>query len=127
MESRTSRPAVSVTATVLNERADIDSLVDTLTCQTLAPAEVIIVDGGSTDGTWERLVPIRDPSCSLQNCPGPIARGRNVGITAATSEVVACADAGCRYHPEWLARLTAPILGNSPDRHGGERSNSLFQ
>lgn len=125
MPSGTSRPAVSVAATVLNERDDIDSLVDTLTHQTLAPAEVIIVDGGSTDGTWERLgaarakypnlVPIRDPSCNLQNCPGPIARGRNVGIAAASSEVVACVDAGCTYHPEWLARLTAPIIGNSAD------------
>lgn len=129
MESRASVPAVSVAATVLNEREDIDSLVASLTGQTLAPAEVIIVDGGSTDGTWERLqaarakypnlVPIRDPSCSLQHSPGPIARGRNAGIAAASSEVVACADAGCTYHPDWLARLTAPIL--SPDSgHGSD-------
>lgn len=107
-------------ATVLNESEDIDSLVASLAGQTLAPAEIVIVDGGSTDGTWERLeaarakyrnlVPIRDTSCSLQNSPGPIARGRNVGIAAASSDVVACADAGCTYHPEWLARLTAPML-----------------
>jgi len=137
MESGTSRPAVSVAATVLNERDDIDSLVETLTSQTLAPAEVIIVDGGSTDGTWERLeaarakypnlVPIRDPSCSLQNCPGPIARGRNVGITAATSEVVACADAGCSYHPDWLVRLTAPIIGNPAALHGEAHLDAHFE
>src|SRR5271168_2055492 len=86
-------PAVSVAVTVLNERDDIDALVESLMQQTLAPAEVIIVDGGSTDGTWERLesasakhptlVPIRDESCSLQRSAGPIARGRNVGIAAA--------------------------------------------
>ena len=46
--------AVTVTSTVLNEVEDIDGLVSTLTQQTLRP-EVIIVDGGSTDGTWERL------------------------------------------------------------------------
>jgi len=137
MESGTSRPAVSVAATVLNERDDIDSLVETLTSQTLAPAEVIIVDGGSTDGTWERLeaarakypnlVAIRDPSCSLQNCPGPIARGRNVGIAASTSEVVACADAGCSYHPDWLARLTAPIIGNPAALHGEAHLDAHFE
>lgn len=116
--------AVTVTSTVLNEAEDIDGLVSTLTQQTLRP-EVIIVDGGSTDGTWERLQAaqskyanlkaIRDESCNLKASPGPIARGRNVGIAAATSEVVACADAGCIYDPEWLARLTAPILSGSAE------------
>lgn len=125
MESRPNRPAVSVAATVLNEREDIDALLASLTQQSLVPAQVIIVDGGSTDGTWERLeaslakypnlVPIRDETCSLKHSPGPIARGRNVGITAASSEVVACADAGCTYHPEWLARLTAPIFDHQSE------------
>lgn len=117
-------PAVSVTATVLNEVEDIDALVSTLAGQTLQP-EVIIVDGGSSDGTWERLksaeskypnlVAIRDESCNLKASAGPIARGRNVGIAAAHAEVVACADAGCIYDPEWLGRLTAPILNGSAE------------
>ena len=128
-------PAVSVASTVLNESDDIDSLVDSLMQQTLAPAEVIIVDGGSTDGTWERLeaartkyptlVPIRDESCSLQRSLGPIARGRNVAIAAASSDIVACADAGCTYHPDWLANLTAPILaGDSQYSVGGSYIDS---
>ena len=126
-----SMPAVTVTATVLNEVEDIDALVSTLAQQTLRP-EVIIVDGGSTDGTWERLqaaqakypnlIAIRDESCNLKASPGPIARGRNVGIAAARSDVVACTDAGCTYDVEWLARLTAPILNGSAEYAlGGSR------
>jgi len=113
-------PPVSVIATVLNEAEDIDGLVSSLLHQTLAPAEVIVVDGGSTDGTWERLQAsalahatlkaICDPSCNLKQSPGPIARGRNVAINAASSEVIACADAGCVYSPDWLENLTEPIL-----------------
>jgi hypothetical protein len=112
--------AVSVIATVLNEVEDIDELVSSLIQQTLEPAEVIVVDGGSTDGTWTRLQTsalahaslkaIQDWSCSLKRSPGPIARGRNVAIHAASSEVIACADAGCVYGPDWLEKLTEPIL-----------------
>jgi glycosyltransferase involved in cell wall biosynthesis len=123
-------PPVSVAATVLNEVSDIDALVESLMRQTLAPAEVIIVDGGSTDGTWERLeaarlkyptlIPIRDDSCRLQHCPGPIARGRNVATAAARSDVIAFTDAGCTHHPDWLRNLTAPILaGNFQYSVGG--------
>src|SRR5260370_34793748 len=105
-----------VAATVLNESDDIDALVESLMRQRLAPAEVIIVDGGSSDGTWERLqaaqskyptlVLIRDESCSLQHSPGPIARGRNIAIAAASSDVVACADAGSPYDPRRPASST---------------------
>lgn len=122
MESMT---AVSVAATVLNEAGDIDRLVTSLVEQTLAPAEVIIVDGGSNDGTWERLqaaktkyphlISIRDESCRLPKSAGPISRGRNVAIAAASSGIVACVDAGCSYPPDWLERLTASIRGGESE------------
>src|SRR5271167_3811254 len=117
--------AVSVIATVLNEADDIDGLVSSLFHQAFEPAEVVIVDGGSTDGTWERLQAntvayanlkaIQDVSCSLKGSSGPIGRGRNVAIAAASSDVIACADAGCIYGSDWLARLTEPILNGQAE------------
>jgi glycosyltransferase involved in cell wall biosynthesis len=122
---RTRPSTVSVTATVLNEVDDIDRLVAGLMEQTLRPAEVVIVDGGSTDGTWEHLqaaslrypslIAIRDESCSLKSSPGPIGRGRNTAVARASSEVIACVDAGCSYEPQWLAQLTGPILDNQAE------------
>jgi hypothetical protein len=42
---------VSVIATVFNERASIERLLDSLAAQTRRPDEVVICDGGSRDGT----------------------------------------------------------------------------
>ena len=62
-----------------------------------------------------RLVAIRDETCSLKYSPGPIARGRNVAIRAARSNVIACADAGCRYGTDWLGNLTAPLVSGQAE------------
>lgn len=116
---------VSVVVTVLNEAQDIERVVASLLAQNPPAAEVVVVDGGSTDGTWEwlvgaqsrdaRLRAIRDESCSLKRCPGPVSRGRNVAIAAAKSEIIACADAGCGYAADWLANLTAPIAAGQAE------------
>lgn len=125
-------PSITIIATVLNEADEIRNLLSSLQRQTLTPAQVVIVDGGSTDGTWEQLLaaqpgfpalrPIRDQTCSLQHSPGPIARGRNVAIRAAKHGIIACADAGCRYDENWLAQLTAPLRNGTADYTlGGSR------
>jgi glycosyltransferase involved in cell wall biosynthesis len=71
---------VSIVATVLNEAEDIGRVVPALLAQVPAATEVIIVDGGSADGTWEwlqsaaardaRLVATRDGSSAVL-APGP--------------------------------------------------------
>lgn len=116
---------VAVIATVLNEKNKIDQLVENLLSQSICPRQIVIVDGGSNDGTWERLAfwsqktpvlkVIKDSSCSLRNCPGPIGRGRNRAIEEAEAEIIACADAGCHYNPNWLELLTKPILEGQAD------------
>jgi glycosyltransferase involved in cell wall biosynthesis len=116
---------VSIVATVLNEVQDIHRLVPSLLAQTPPPTEIIIVDGGSTDGTWDwlleaqrgdpRLLAIRDESCNLKRCPGPVSRGRNVAIAAARCRIIACVDAGCTYAPDWLVRITEPLVTGSAE------------
>jgi glycosyltransferase involved in cell wall biosynthesis len=116
---------VSVILTELNEVDEIARVVASLLAQEPPAAEVIVVDGGSTDGAWEwlaaasqrdpHLVAIRDVSCSLKFSPGPVSRGRNVAIRAARSPLVACADAGCAYAPDRLRNLAAPLLAGTAE------------
>jgi glycosyltransferase involved in cell wall biosynthesis len=99
---------VSLIATVLNAESHIGAFLASIGAQTRAPDEIVIVDGGSTDGT---LAVLRSASgVTLIEEPGAnIARGRNLAIAHAKHEVIAVADADCVYGPSWLAALLEPM------------------
>jgi cellulose synthase/poly-beta-1,6-N-acetylglucosamine synthase-like glycosyltransferase len=93
---------------VRDEEESLPALIDAIRRQTLAPAEVIIVDGGSTDRTLEvaRRLTAGDETCRvLAAGAGTPGRNRNVGAEAATNEWVAFTDAGAWPEPDWLERL----------------------
>ncbi|HEY8601540.1 MAG TPA: glycosyltransferase [Thermomicrobiales bacterium] len=106
-----SAPVVSLVLTVLNEAASIEGLLLSIAAQSRPPDEIVIVDGGSTDGTdkilegWRARLPLR-----LLHQPGAnISAGRNAGIAAARGNIIAVTDAGVRLDPDWLAQLLAPF------------------
>jgi glycosyltransferase involved in cell wall biosynthesis len=101
---------VSVVATVVNEAQSLSRLLDSLVAQTRPPDEVIICDGGSSDGTLQLLeAEDRLPLRVIQRSGTNISQGRNTAIEAATGRVIAVTDAGVRLHPPWLAKLVAPF------------------
>lgn len=104
---------ISLVCTVRDEAGTIDGLMRSIAAQTARPREVIIVDGGSRDGTqlhvewWHGRL-----GCPLRLIERPganIAAGRNAGIAAARSPLVAVTDAGVRLDPAWLSRLVQPF------------------
>lgn len=104
-------PAMSVVVTVLDDADQVDRLLGMLAPQCTDPAdEVIVVDGGSRDGSTDRVARwvAADARIRLLVRPGAgISAGRNAGIAAARNRLVACTDAGCDPAPSWLAALRA--------------------
>lgn len=112
---------VALVFTVLDEVDTIGTLLSSIDAQTRAPDEVVVVDGGSRDGTVATLKAwaARAPHRSVLVVPGAnISAGRNHAIAATTTsadDVVAVTDAGCRLDPRWLEHLTAPFEDAAAD------------
>ncbi len=103
---------ISVVVTVRNDAAGLRELLPALLAQTRKPDELVIVDGGSTDGTLQVLdeFDLRSLGLRVAVIQGAnIAAGRNAGVELARHERIALTDAGCRPEPEWLAALDAGL------------------
>jgi glycosyltransferase involved in cell wall biosynthesis len=115
----TANNKISVVATVLNEGQAIERLLKSLAAQTRVPDEVVIVDGGSTDDTLQRLrdrAESEDLPLRILVEPGAnISTGRNVAIAEATGSVIAATDAGVRLEDDWLESLVAPFETEGTD------------
>lgn len=103
---------VTVICTLRNEAGSLDVLMSSLLNQTVKPAEIVVVDGGSADGTWERLQDwkklFKNVGITLkpiQETGANIAKGRNVAIGNASNEWIASIDGGCFARRDWLEKL----------------------
>ncbi len=105
---------ISLIATVLNEGDNIRHLLESILRQTRSPAEIVIVDGGSTDDTaaiirsYQEALPLR----LLVQAGCNISQGRNRAITAAAGDIIAVTDAGVRLSDDWLEKITDPLLAD---------------
>lgn len=93
--------AVSVAIPAFNEAPRIEKTIASIQAQTEPPAEIIVVDDGSRDGTAEvaRSLGVR----VLQQANAGVAAARNHAIREASSPWIAFCDADDFWYPEKLA------------------------
>lgn len=84
-----SRPKISIVTVVLNAVGGIDRCVASVLGQTYDNIEYLVIDGGSTDGTLDRLARYRDRIDYLVSEPDRgLYHAMNKGIRAATGDYV---------------------------------------
>ena len=106
---------ISLVSTIFNDRLGLGKFFEAMSCQTRIPDEILIVDAGSKDGTWELLQAeaIRADRpwkmTAIQEIRCNVARGRNLAIEAAGGELIVSTDIGCDWDPDWLTELVGPL------------------
>lgn len=96
---------ISVVIPAYNAAKYLCRALDSVMVQEVAPAEVIVVDDGSTDSTAEiaRAHPLRPRLIRLRN--SGVSTARNRGMEAATGDYIALLDADDEWRPGHLAAL----------------------
>lgn len=107
---------VSVIIPTYNRAAILGRAIESVLAQTLAPAEVIVVDDGSTDGT-AALVRRDYPQCRyLAQENRGVSAARNLGISAATGEWLAFLDSDDEWLPGKLEAQRQALLQSGERR-----------
>jgi glycosyltransferase involved in cell wall biosynthesis len=111
-------PKVSVVVASYNGGKTLKICLESLGCLNYADYEVILVDDGSTDNTPE--IAARFPAVHVIRQPNKgLSVARNVGIAAATGEIVAFTDSDCRVDEDWLYYIVGDLLRGDFTGMGG--------
>ena len=114
-------PKLSIIVTAYNVAGYLGPCLDGILGQTLGDIEVIVVDDGSTDGTWEivetraaadgRVRPVRFE----ENTPGGVGPAANAGLALATGDFIGFADGDDLYDPQMFATLYDAAVRHEAD------------
>ena len=117
-------------ATLFNEANNIAKWWGCIGSQTVLPDELVIVDGGSTDGTWEKLSELARQSpvpVKLEQRRCNIAAGRNRAIQLTDADIIAATDAGSFPETNWFSEITQPLMEQAELDVVGGRSVPLVE
>ena len=115
---------IAVIMPVYNEKDNIEDTLRALFNSSEQPSEVIVVDGGSNDGTQE-IIRTKFPTVKLMNHPRrTAASGRNVGIKNTKADIIAFTDGDCIVDKDWIKNIRLSFENNEIDGVGGKVLNA---
>ena len=106
-------PSISVIVPTWNRGPSLIRALNSIFAQTISPAQVIVVDDGSTDGTaslvkrtFAEQIRRRQLRLIAAEHKG-VSAARNAGLEAATGDIIAYLDSDNTWRPEYLAHVAA--------------------
>jgi glycosyltransferase involved in cell wall biosynthesis len=101
---------ISLISTVRNEEKNIARFIDSILNQTIKPNELIIVDGGSKDKTYDILKKyakkyriIRAYQIKKAN----ISKGRNFAIKHSHGQIIFTSDCSTIFEKDWIKKISS--------------------
>lgn len=116
----TAEPRVSVVLPTLNERAFIRDCLDSLAAQDYVNVlEILVVDGGSTDGTRDIVSSFGASVRLVDNPRVTAAAALNIGLGEAKGDVIVRADAHTLYERDYVRRCVEVLEETGAANVGG--------
>ncbi|MCA9325615.1 glycosyltransferase family 2 protein [Candidatus Saccharibacteria bacterium] len=106
------KPTISIIIPVYNEERHLAACLDAIAAQTIAPAEVLLVDNNSTDRTVEIAGRYSFVKVLTEPRQGTVF-ARNAGFNTANGEWLARIDADTVIDRDWTEKLGELILQGS--------------
>ncbi len=108
----THTPAVSCIIPAYNAERFVGPAIESVLAQTTPPAEILVVDDGSTDGTAAVAQTYGDAVQLIQQPNLGTSAARDAGIRAAKHELLAFLDADDLFTPEKIERQREHLLAD---------------
>lgn len=116
-------PLLTIIIPVYNEVATIEALLSRVLAVNYSK-QVIVVDDGSRDGTWQRVQPFSERS-EVEMFVHPQNRGKGAairtGLAAARGQITIIQDADLEYDPREYGVLVEPIFSGEANVVYGSR------
>lgn len=110
---------VSIVLPTLNERAFVVDCLTSLLAQDVPILEILVVDGGSDDGTRAIVEGFGSPVRLVSNPRITAAAAMNIGIQEAAGDIVCRADAHTVFAPDYVRRCIEVLAETGATNVGG--------
>lgn len=116
-------PRVSVVVPSFNQEGSINETISSILDQTLRPAQVVVVDDGSTDRTARELEKLGAHITVIEQANCGVSLARNRGASLVNGDFISFCDGDDVWHRDKLAMQTDLLLSDSTIRwcHVGVR------